>query len=80
MAVLNWFSEESYEYEFIKKALKEVDEVDPIDVPANDEVANQTEIPNIGPSTSLVAPVTCHQPASTPPLATETPVPPVSTP
>nr|XP_023915456.1 serine/threonine-protein phosphatase 7 long form homolog [Quercus suber] len=80
LAVLNWFNKESYEYKFIKKALEDVDEVDRINVPANDEAANQTEIPDVGPSTSSVAPVTCHQPAPTPPLATETPVPPVSTP
>ena len=57
-----------------------MDEVDRIDVPANDEVANQTEILDIGPSTSSIAPVTRHQPAPTPPLAIETLVPPVSTP
>ena len=56
-----------------------MDEVDRIDVSANDEAANQTEIPNVGPSTSLAAPVTCHRLAPTPPPATETPVPPVST-
>nr|POE60428.1 hypothetical protein CFP56_45629 [Quercus suber] len=80
LAVLNWFNKESYEYKFIKKALEDVDVVDRINVPANDEAANQTEIPNVGPNTSSVAPVTCHQPTPTPPLATETPVPPVSTP
>nr|POE45462.1 hypothetical protein CFP56_20133 [Quercus suber] len=78
--ILNWFNKESYEYKFIKKALEDVDEVDRINVPANDEVANQTEIPDVGPSTSSVALMTCHQPAPTPPLATETPVTPVSTP
>ncbi|KAL0007919.1 hypothetical protein SO802_009421 [Lithocarpus litseifolius] len=63
------FSEESYEYKFIKKALEDMDEVDRIDVPANDEAANQTEIPDVGPSTSLAALVTHHQLAPTPPLA-----------
>ena len=57
-----------------------MDDVDRIDVSANDETANQTEIPNVGPSMSLVALVTRHRPTPTPPLATETPVPPVSTP
>ena len=57
-----------------------MDEVDRIDVSANDEAANQTEIPNVGPSTSLAAPVTCHRLAPTPPPAIETSVPPVSTP
>ncbi|KAL0000408.1 hypothetical protein SO802_014189 [Lithocarpus litseifolius] len=79
LAVLNWFNEESYEFKFIKKALEDVDEVDRIDVAANDEAANQTEIPDSGPSTSSAAPVTHHPPTATPPLATETPVPPVST-
>ncbi|KAL0014362.1 hypothetical protein SO802_001431 [Lithocarpus litseifolius] len=60
LAVLNWFNEESYEYKFIKKALEDVDQFDRIDVPANDEAVNQTEIPNVGPSTSSVAPVTLH--------------------
>jgi len=46
-----------------------VDEVDRIDVPANDEATNQTEIPNVGPSASLAAPVTRHRPAPTPPPA-----------
>ncbi|KAL0013150.1 hypothetical protein SO802_000219 [Lithocarpus litseifolius] len=59
---------------FIKKALKDVDEVDRIDVAANDEAANQTEIPDVGPSTCSAAPMTHHRPAPTPPLATETPV------
>ncbi|KAK9993864.1 hypothetical protein SO802_023567 [Lithocarpus litseifolius] len=80
LAVLNWFNEESYEYKFIKKALEDVDEVDRIDVATNDEAANQTEIPDLGPSMSSAAPVTHHRPAPTPPLATETPVPLVSTP
>ena len=57
-----------------------MDEVNLIDVPANDEAANQTKWPNVGPNKSSVAPVTCHRLAPTPPLATETPVPPVSTP
>ena len=57
-----------------------MDEVDRIDVPANDEAANQIEIPDVRPSTSLTAPVTRHRPAPTPLPATETPVPPVSTP
>ena len=57
-----------------------MDEVDHINVPANDEATNQTEIPDVGPSTSLATPVTHHQPAPTPPPATETLVPPVSTP
>nr|POF03123.1 hypothetical protein CFP56_74084 [Quercus suber] len=79
LAILNWFNEESYKYKFIKKALEDVDEVDHIDVPANDEVANQTKIPHVGPSTSLATLVTLHRLAPTPPLAHETPVPPVST-
>ena len=62
------------------RALEDVDEVDCIDVPANDEAANQTEISNVGPSTSLATPVTRHQPALTPLPATETLVPLVSTP
>ena len=57
-----------------------MDEVDHIDVSANEEAANQIEIPNVGPSTSLAAPMTRHRPAPTPPPATKTPVPPVSTP
>ena len=57
-----------------------MDEVDRIDVPANDKAANQTKIPDVGPSTSSIAPMTRHQPAPTPPLATKTPVPPMSTP
>ncbi|XP_030958450.1 serine/threonine-protein phosphatase 7 long form homolog [Quercus lobata] len=69
---------ESYEYKFIKRALEDVDEVDRIDVPANDEAANQTEIPDVGPSTSSAALVTRHRLAPTPPPAIETPVPPVS--
>ena len=56
-----------------------MDEVDRIDVPANNETANHTEIPDVGPSTSLAASVTRHRPAPTPPLATKTLVPPVST-
>ena len=56
-----------------------MDEVDRIDVPANDGAANQTEIPDVGPSTSLAASVTRHRPAPTPPPASETPVPPMST-
>ena len=56
-----------------------MDEVDRIDVPANDEATNQTEIPDVGPSTSLATPVTRHRPAPTPPPTTKTPVPPVST-
>nr|POE69656.1 leaf rust 10 disease-resistance locus receptor-like protein kinase-like 1.4 [Quercus suber] len=40
LAVLNWFNKESYKYKFIKKALEDVDEVDHINVPANDEAAN----------------------------------------
>ena len=80
MAFLNWFSEESYEYKFIKRALEDVDEVDRIAVPANDEVANQTKIPDVGPSTNSAAPVTHHRPTLTPLLATETPIPLVSIP
>ena len=57
-----------------------MDEVDYINVPANDEATNQTEIPDVGPSTSLATPVTRHRPAPTPPPATETLVPPMSTP
>ena len=57
-----------------------MDEVDYINVPANDEATNQTEIPDVGPSTSLATPVTRHRPAPPPPPATETLVPPVSTP
>ena len=57
-----------------------MDEVDYINVPANDEATNQTKIPDVGPSTSLATPVTRHRPAPTPPPATETLVPPVSTP
>jgi len=57
-----------------------VDEVDRIDVPTNDEATNQTEIPDVGPSTSSAAPVTRHRPAPTLPPTTKTPVPPVSTP
>ena len=72
MAFLNWFSEESYEYKFIKRALEDVDEVDRIAVPANDKVANQTKIPDVGPSTNSAAPVTHHRPTLTPLLATET--------
>ena len=49
-------------------------------MPANDEAANQTEIPNVGPSTSSVALVTHHRPNHTPSLATKTPIPPMSTP
>ncbi|KAK9983707.1 hypothetical protein SO802_033232 [Lithocarpus litseifolius] len=79
LAVLNWFSEESYEYKFIKKAFEDVDEVDHIDVPANDEAANHTKIPDVGPSTSSTASVTRHRPALTLPSATETPVPPLKT-
>ena len=56
-----------------------MDEVDHIDVSANEEAANQIEIPNVGPSTSLAAPMTRHRPAPTPPPATKTLVPPVST-
>ena len=56
-----------------------MDEVDRIDVPANNETANQTEIPDVGPSTSLAASVTRHWPTPTPPPATKTLVPPVST-
>ena len=52
-----------------------MDEVDRIDVPANNETTNQTEIPNVGPSTSLAASVTRHRPAPTPPPATKTLVP-----
>ncbi|KAK9991469.1 hypothetical protein SO802_026454 [Lithocarpus litseifolius] len=66
--------------QFIKKALEDVDEVDRIDVAANDEAVNQTEIPDVGPSTSSAALVTHYRPAPTPPLATETPVPPMPTP
>ncbi|KAK9984256.1 hypothetical protein SO802_033781 [Lithocarpus litseifolius] len=79
LAVLNWFNEESYEYKFIKKALEDVDEVDRIHVPANDEAANQTEIPDVRPSTSSAASVAHHRPTPTAPLATD-PVPLVSTP
>nr|POE65749.1 hypothetical protein CFP56_45874 [Quercus suber] len=57
-----------------------MDEVNPIDVRANDEVANQTEIPDVGPSMRSAALVTHHRLASTPPSATKTLVPPVSTP
>ena len=57
-----------------------MDEVDHINVPANVEAANQTEIPDVGPNMSSIALVTRHQPAPTPPLAIETLVPPVSTP
>ncbi|KAL0001358.1 hypothetical protein SO802_015139 [Lithocarpus litseifolius] len=42
-------NEESYEYKFIKKALEDVNEIDCIDEPANDEAANQTKIPDVGP-------------------------------
>ena len=56
-----------------------MDEVDCIKVPANDEVENQTEIPDVRPSTSSIALVT-HRPAYTPLPATKTPIPPVSTP
>nr|POF15805.1 hypothetical protein CFP56_18011 [Quercus suber] len=57
LVVFNWFSEESYEYKFIKKALEDVDEVDRIDVPANDEVANQNE--KLDKSTRAIKPRRC---------------------
>ena len=46
-----------------------MDEVDRIDVPANDEATNQTEILDVGPRASLAAPVTHHRPVPTPPPA-----------
>ena len=57
-----------------------MDEVNRIDVPANDKAANQTKWPDVGPNKSSVAPVTCHRLAPTPPLATKTSVPPMSIP
>ena len=49
-----------------------MDEVDRIDVPANDEAPNHTETLDVGPSTSLAALVhTCCPCAPTPYLATK---------
>ena len=57
-----------------------MDEVDCIDVLASDEVANHTETPDVGPSTSLAPPVhTRCGLAPTSYLAIETPNPPLST-
>ena len=80
MAVLNWFNEDSEQYKFIKKALKDVDEVDRIDVLASDEATNHTKTPDVGPSTSLAPSVhTRYGLAPTPHFATETPDPSLST-
>ena len=58
-----------------------MDEVDRIDVPANDEASNRTETLDVGPSTSSVALAhTCCPCAPTPYLATETLDPPLFTP
>ena len=57
-----------------------MNEVDCIDVPTSDEAVNHTEIPDVGPSTSLAALVhTRHGCAPTPHLATKTLDPPFST-
>nr|POE61467.1 hypothetical protein CFP56_37771 [Quercus suber] len=57
-----------------------MDEVDCIDVPANDEASNRIETLDLGPSTSSTAlEHTCYPCAPTPHLATKTLDPPLFT-
>ena len=65
----------------MKKAFKDMDEVDRIDVPANDEASNRIETLDVGPSMSLATLAhTCRPCAPTPYLAIETLDPPLFTP